>query len=224
MNLTALADNGAFNIVSLTLSPVSIQKVEVFANPTTVESSGTSTITAQVLTSAGTPAPDGTAVNFTTNLGSIDPFGQTTEGIATTEFKAPEVTSDDTARITAKVGTKSGFVDVEITASVTPPPPTPLSVTPPTTNICEISTSCASGTVMINQQLFTISGGIGPYTVISDDTSVILSPGALPSGTYTFQVNAIDNSVTANVDVTLTVTDSAATSATDTVVVTVINE
>lgn len=222
INITALADNGAFNIVSLTLSPVSIQKVEVFANPQSVDSDGTSAITAQVTTTAGTPAPDGTSVNFTANIGGIEPFSQTTDGIATTEFTAPAVTSDDTARITAKVGTKSGLVDVDIIATVTPPTPTSLSVIPPTINICETSTSCAGSTV--NQATFTISGGTGPYTVTSSDTSVILNPGALPTGTTTFQVNAIDGSVTDNVDVTLTVSDSAATPATDTAVVTVINE
>jgi hypothetical protein len=224
INITALADNGAFNIVSLTLSPVSIQKVDVFANPQSIDSGGTSTITAQVTTTAGTAAPDGTTVNFTTTNGGIDPFSQTTNGIAEAEFTAPEVTSDQPATITANVGLKSDSVNVDIIASVTPPVPVPLSVSPSTVNICEASTSCAGGTVTVDQATFTISGGTAPYTVISSATAVILSPGALPSGTTTFQINAINGSITANSDVTLTVTDSAATPATDSAVVTVINE
>jgi hypothetical protein len=224
LNITALADNQAFNILSLTLNPVSIDQVDVFANPQTVESGGTSAITARVTTTAGTPAPDGTTVNFTASRGGIDPFSQTTDGIAEVEFTAPEVTSTATASIFAIVGDKSDSIFVTITAPVTPPTPTPLSVTPPTTNICETSSSCAGGTVTTDRATFTISGGTGPYTVVSSNTAVILSPGALPSGTNSFEVNAVNGSITANQDVTLTVTDSAATPATDTAVVTVINE
>jgi hypothetical protein len=101
INITALAANGAFNMVSLTLAPVTIQTINVFANPATIESGGTSTITAQVLTNTGAPAPDGTTVNFTvspSSSGGIDPFAQTTDGIAEAEFTAAEVPSDTTAQ------------------------------------------------------------------------------------------------------------------------------
>jgi len=147
MNLTALADNGAFNIVSLTLSPVSIQKVEVFANPQSVDSDGTSTITAQVTTTAGTPAPDGTSVNFTANIGGIDPFSQTTDGIAKATFNAPTLeagASDATALITASSGGKSDNVSVTIIAPEPVPEPEPEPV-PDTTKPTVTSTTPASG-------------------------------------------------------------------------------
>ena len=147
MNLTALADNGAFNIVSLTLSPVSIQKVEVFANPQSVDSDGTSTITAQVTTTAGTPAPDGTSVTFTANIGGIDPFSQTTDGIAKATFNAPTLeagASDATALITASSGGKSDNVSVTIIAPEPVPEPEPEPV-PDTTKPTVTSTTPASG-------------------------------------------------------------------------------
>jgi len=128
INITALADNGAFNIVSLTLSPVSIQKVEVFANPLTVDSGKTSTITAQVTTTAGTPAPDGTTVNFTTDVGGIDPFSQTTDGRTEVTFNAPTLeagASDSTALITASTGGKSDSVTVTTIAPEPEPEPEP---------------------------------------------------------------------------------------------------
>jgi hypothetical protein len=76
LNITASADVGAFNLVTLFLEPVFVQSVTVSANPSSVASGGTSTITARALTNAGTPVPDGTTVNFTTTNGGVDPFAQ----------------------------------------------------------------------------------------------------------------------------------------------------
>ena len=164
INITALADNGAFNIVSLTLSPVSIQKVEVFANPLTVDSGKTSTITAQVTTTAGTPAPDGTTVNFTTDVGGIDPFSQTTDGRAEVTFNAPTLeagTSDSTALITASTGGKSDSVTVTtIAPEPEPVEPAALAINPPT--VSTIAGICSTFT-------FTITGGTPQYTISSTD-------------------------------------------------------
>ena len=126
INITAIADNGAFNIVSLTLSPVSIQKIEVFANPRTVDSGRTSTITAQVLTNAGTPAPDDTTVNFkiTSGNGGIEPFGQTTDGITEATFTAPTLeagVSNQAVVITVTTGEQSK--DITVT-TIAPKPKT----------------------------------------------------------------------------------------------------
>jgi hypothetical protein len=97
LNITALANNGAFNMVTLFLKPVTIATINVAANPQSIESGDPSTITAQVLTNAGTTAPDGTTVNFSVSPisnGSIDPFAQTTDGFAEAKFTAAEVTSN----------------------------------------------------------------------------------------------------------------------------------
>jgi len=146
LNITAEADNGAASMVTLFLNPVSVDKVSVSANPQTVASGGTSTITAYVTTTAGTPVPDGTTVNFTTNKGGVDPFAQTTNGIAEATYTAPEVTTDTSATITAKVGGKQGSVVVTITAPVIPPTPVAPTVTSTT------PTAGATG-VMVNSDI-----------------------------------------------------------------------
>jgi len=146
INITALADNGAYNIISLTLDPVSIQKVEAFANPQSVDSGGTSTITAQVTTTAGTPAPDGTSVNFTANIGGVDPFSQTTDGIAEATFNAPTLdagASNEPAFVTAYSGGKSDIVTVTTIA----PEPEPVE---DTTSPTVTSTTPVSGAVNVD--------------------------------------------------------------------------
>jgi hypothetical protein len=155
LNITALADNGAFNLVTLLLEPV--QSVTVSADPTSVASGGTSTITAQALIKGGSPVPDGTAVNFTVNPpanGSVDtPFAQTISGIATAKFTAATVTSNTSATIFAFVGGISGQVPVTITAS-----PPALAIIPTTFTI----DSTNAGSVSVQ---YVLSGGLAPYTV-----------------------------------------------------------
>lgn len=126
MNVYAVADNGAFNIVTLFLQPVSINTISVAANPTVVDSGGTSAITAYVTTTAGTPVPDGTSVNFVASVGGIDTFSQTTNGLAKASFKAPTLEaggSDQLVSIIARVGAKqSSPISVRVKA---PPAPEP---------------------------------------------------------------------------------------------------
>jgi hypothetical protein len=295
INLTAIADNGAFDIVTLTLSPVDIKKenISVTADPQTVKSGETSTITVSVTTTAGTLAPDGTTVSFIANKGSVEPFSQITDGIATAEFTAPVVTTNATATITASVGGQSNDVDIFITtglnvipASVTvasgtqtsftisggSPPYTTVSnnpiaaydtapgdgiwsgssvtahigckptgavtltitdsagatktatinitdtiiISPTTTSICENDNTCSAGT---DRRTFTISSGVGPYTVTSGNPGIILSPGLLAAGDNNFEVNANDNSIGADTTVTMTVTDTCGVSNTANVLV-----
>jgi Bacterial Ig-like domain (group 1) len=178
INITALADNGAFNIVSLTLSPVSIQKVDIFANPRTVDSGGTSSITAQVTTTAGTLAPDGTTVNFTTNLGGIDPFSQTSDGIAKATFNAPTLeagASNPITTITASTGGKSDSVAVTIIAPAPEPvEPAALAISPPT--VSTVTGICSTFT-------FTITGGTSPYTISSSNINRAFNDNGAGAGT-----------------------------------------
>ena len=167
LNITAEADNGAANMLTLNLEPVTVKTISVFANPQTVASGGTSTITAYVTTTAGTPVPDNTTVNFTANKGGVDPFAQTTNGIAEATFTAPTLDAgalDQTATIKAKVGTKEGSVNVTVTAPpappVTPTPPAALAINPPTAS--SIVGICATFT-------FTITGGTPLYTTSSSN-------------------------------------------------------
>lgn len=126
LNIYALADIGAFNMITLFLRPVTISKVFVSANPNIVESGKTSEISAIVTTTAGTPAPDGTTVNFRILSGvggGIDPFGQTTSGVATATYTAPTLAeggSDQIVTIEASAGGKKGTVTITVKA---PPAP-----------------------------------------------------------------------------------------------------
>ena len=185
INITALADNGAFNIVSLTLSPVSIQKIEVFANPLTVDSGEPSAITAQVTTTAGTPAPDGTSVNFDKdpdNVGGIDRFSQTTDGIAEATFTAPVLeagASDETVQITASANGKTSLpVGVTIIAPEPEPEPEPepvaLAINPPTAST--ITGICSTFP-------FTITGGTSPYTISSSNINRAFNDNGAGEGT-----------------------------------------
>jgi hypothetical protein len=165
INITALANNGAFNMVSLTIDPIKIGKVQVFANPQTVASGDTSDISASVTTTAGTPVPDGTTVTFSASQGNIDPFSQTTNGIATATFTAPTVASNTSATITATAGAIPGFTTVTITAPPDTTPPTVAS-TNPANNV--------TGVTADSQVSITWSENVDCTTV--NTTTVTISP------------------------------------------------
>ena len=160
VNIGASAGNGAFNMLTLFLNPVTVNSVVVTAVPTTVDSGATSQISATVTTNLGTPVPDGTMVNFTSTGGSTlgTPFAQTTDGVAKTSVTVPIVTSDTSVSVTASVGGKSGSVSVKVIAEE--PTPTPLTVVPATVSI----NGTTGGTAT-----FIISGGTAPYTTTSSD-------------------------------------------------------
>ena len=201
LNITAAADNGAANMLTLNLEPVTIKTISVFANPKIVNSGGTSNITVQVTTSAGTPVPDNTTVNLTTTIGGIEPFSQTTNGIAEATFTAPtlaEGTADQVATIKAKVADKEGSVNVTVKAQ-------PISITlenvlPEKVVVVGIPNPDSDPSDNVE---FTIVGGVGPYRVISDYQMLI--PNQNVSGTK-FTVDP--HSVITATDVTLTVVDA----------------
>lgn len=77
--------------------------VTVFINANTVPLNGTADVTASVIEPAGTPVQDGTAVTFTTTLGSFDRVeANTNGGKATVKYLAGSVSG------TAKIGAYSG--------------------------------------------------------------------------------------------------------------------
>jgi hypothetical protein len=149
-NVLAQADNGAFNLVTLFVEPVFIDRVILSADPSIVDTGGSSTISADVITNLNTPPPDETTVNFRTTCGSVEPFGQTTDGRAEVDFTAPS--TEGTCTITGSVAGVSGFVSVRVT--------TELTINPSTVGV-----DGSTGAVLP----FTISGGIGPYTTTSSD-------------------------------------------------------
>ena len=89
----------------------------VFAAPTNVPASGgVSVITAIVTEVIGTPVPDGTVVQFFTDLGTIDREGRTKDGVARVNFVSD--TRSGTANITAVSGPVTGGTAVAVGEAV----------------------------------------------------------------------------------------------------------
>lgn len=176
LNVNAVSTKtSAFNVITLFIGPITINQVTVVADPQSIASAGTSTITVTVTTAAGTFVPDGTTVNFTTTRGNITPFSQTTAGLATATFTAPTIAAGSvTATITASAGGKSGTTNVLVTAppptpSPSPSPsPTPSPTPVPALAVLPTSTtlSCA-GTTGVSSQTFVVTGGTpSKYSVV----------------------------------------------------------
>jgi len=111
LNIMASATNGAFNMVSVFLNPVTINSIVLGPSTVFLDSEGTVDMSATVFTTAGGLAPDGTAVNFSTTgtAGSIVPFAQVTTGVAGATFTASTVTPS-TATASGTIQATSGGV------------------------------------------------------------------------------------------------------------------
>lgn len=213
INIMAYADNGAANMVTLFLRPVVVDPTtsSVTANPTIVDTSGTSTITAVVMLNTGAWAPDGTTVNFTASCGTVTPFAQTTGGVATATFTAPS--TPGTCTVTAKVGGVTiGSVDILVKAK--------LQVIPASQTVAGGS-SCAATS---QSATYTIIGGVAPYNVSTShptntsftaptagDSTTVSASG----GTFTIAYDVtLTGSPPSDTTVTITVVDAVGTTAT----------
>ncbi len=174
VNIGASAGNGAFNMVTLFLNPLTVNSVVISAVPRTVDSGGTADIQATVTTNLGTPVPDGTMVNFTSTGGSTleTPFAQTTDGVAKTTVKAPSVTADTNITVTATVGGKSGSTTLSVTAGE----PDALLVIPAAITIVRDA-------AIAKTTSFTISGGTTPYITTSNNPLLAYN-GTLGNGVW----------------------------------------
>jgi hypothetical protein len=77
--------------------------LQIFANPTFIAANGeVSVISVLVIEPAGTPVPDGTVVQFFTNLGRIDEQGRTNDGVARVNLVSDR--RSGTATVTALSG------------------------------------------------------------------------------------------------------------------------
>jgi hypothetical protein len=158
-NILASANNGAFNIVTLFIEPVTITDISVTANPMRINTGSQSKITAVVTTSAGTPVPNGTTVNFSVNEGAIIPFAQTSAGAAESQYSASDIPGGKT--ITASAGGVSGTVQIFVLAPpVEPPEPEDLVILP------EVVSAFQGDIVQ-----FQVKGGVSPYVITSTDPS-----------------------------------------------------
>lgn len=208
LNITASADNGAANLVTLFLEPVIVSAVSVSADPDVVATGAQSTITAGVTLNTGLPTPDGTSVSFTTcddatctvPCGAVEPFAQTTDGEATAQYNASSI--PDTCRVTATSAGVSGSTVIIVTDD--------LAVLPGSIDV--------NGTVG-GTATFTVYNGAAPYTVAYDsadpnlapnpvtvlnsgDTFTVTVPAGTQSGTVTYTIrDSQGNEVTARVDI-----------------------
>jgi hypothetical protein len=98
---------------------------------------GTSIVTAMVMEPAGTLVPDGTVVQFFTNLGTIDPQGKTNDGVARVNFVS------DARSGTAQITACSGAAGAPGGAA------TPASSPSTTTTTANSGTGCANGSITV---------------------------------------------------------------------------
>ena len=200
LNITASADNGAAGMITLYLQPVVVDTTNSYltANPTTVPPSGTSAILAVIMLNTGSPAPDGTAVTFTTTCGSVTPFGQTTDGVATATFTAPSIPG--TCTVTGRVGgTTIGTAAITVSNTLTVIP----------------TTQTISNPTVGNTRDYTILGGTGPYSAFSNNPALVTVPsGTFTGPTLTATVAPGVSTLAADTTVTITIYDSVGDSVT----------
>lgn len=211
---TTIGNQTAANLLSLFLSPVNVvgpPKSFLTALPSTVGTTQTSKVTAVVFLNTGSPAPDGTSVNFTvapktvsdpSPCGTIDPFQQTTSGATSPATFTPPLTPG-ICTVTGTVGGVTiGTADITVT--------TALTVQPNSQTVDGVN-----GATGASAPKFLISGGIAPYTVTSSNT---LFPPSAVSASGEFSVNVPTGSQPVNV--TYTVKDTAGTTVQATLVIT----
>jgi len=219
VNVWAYSDNVSsyympFDIVTFFLQPVFITSIDVSADPSVVEPSGTSEITATVWLNTGDLAPDGVPVRFSTcdaatctvPCGVVDPLSETLAGQVMALFTAPPL--PNTCRVNATANGVTGSTDILVT--------TELSVQPESIDV--------NGTVG-GTATFTIRGGVPGtgYTVTADtadpnlqpvpatvvnsgDTFVVTVPAGTPDTTVTYTIMDAMGDI---VEATLTVTPDA---------------
>jgi adhesin/invasin len=120
---TVTATVGSLNATRpVTFTPGPPANLSLIAAPSTLPVGSLSALTATVTDQFGNPVVNGTAVSFTTNLGSASPVTRvTTNGVATATLSS---TLPGTAVVTATVGSLSATRPV----TFTPGPPTNLSL------------------------------------------------------------------------------------------------
>ncbi len=88
----------------------------IFVNPPFIAAQGDAAVVSVfLLEPAGTPVPDGTVVQFFTNLGTIQEQAKTNDGVARVNLVSD--TRSGTAKVTAYSGPATGTVDVIIGAT-----------------------------------------------------------------------------------------------------------
>jgi prepilin-type N-terminal cleavage/methylation domain-containing protein len=156
--------------------------VTIDAGTRVLPTGGSTTVTATVIESSGTPVQNGTTVRFTTTLGRVDPVeAQTRNGMATTTFFAGDDSGIAEVRATSGGAGGSG-------TTTTPPSngngngtTTPPTTTTSTSNVVQISVGAgAVDTVTVRANPSTVSTGAGG--TVSVIATVVGTGGRLLSG------------------------------------------
>jgi hypothetical protein len=144
----------------------------VFANPPfIVANGGVSVISALVIEPAGTPAPNGTVVQFFTTLGSIEPQGETRNGVARVNLVADS--RSGTAQVTAASGDQTVAVEGGVVIGSANPDlvvvtADPLRITSGSHSWITANVFDVDGNPIANiPVIFTLSGGTGRETLDS---------------------------------------------------------
>ena len=118
--LTVTDSNGKVGYATVVITVTSeeeptVETITVNANPESNVPGGTSTISAIVTNSDGDFVPNGTTVYFYTNSGVLSADSDnTTNGIATVDLTLDDnMQGGETAKVTAFIGSKTGYVDVK---------------------------------------------------------------------------------------------------------------
>lgn len=189
--ITVSSENVILGLINITIGIIDPTKSSITATPSTIVVEETSVITVMVKNNMGSLVPNGTVVNFTATCGTIPASSTTTNGVATANFKAPaaQPAGGKCSVAASSSGVVVGTVDINVNAKLT--------ITPASQTINMITGGTA---------VFTISGGVPPYNITSDNQSFPPNPNSVSQSGGTFSATVPAGSTTATV--TFTIKDS----------------
>lgn len=192
--IQAVGSNGSADVIAVFLQPVYLTGINMIANPPGVVGSEgeTATVTAYLLTSAGT-IPDDLAVQFSVSpvtAGFVSPLVDLTDNGAASTVFTPSATYLGDAIVTATIGNVTNTITILVAGALT--------VSPPSQTVDGVVGGTAT---------YIISNGIPPYTVTTDDATLPPVPTTVVSSGDTFGVTVPAG--TAATTATYTVTDAA---------------
>lgn len=168
----------------------------VSANPPSIASNGgVSVVSALVVDPAGTPAANGTVVQFLSTLGIIEAFGETKDGIARVNLIGDN--RSGTATVTAATGDQLVTVDVEIgaarpeTVTITA---NPLRITRGIHSEITVNVFDTSGNPLANIPVtIFLDGGTGRETLASAGAQLFTDTNGQVFDTLSTSSNAANN-------------------------------
>jgi len=215
--IQAMASNNVYGTVSITLTSGGTASITLAAAPVSIPANGSSSsaITATLRDSAGKAVVKGTAVTFSTTLGTLSGTSVTTPddtGVVTVSLIAG--TTPGTATVTAQSGSVSQSVPVKFTG---PPAAITVSATPQTlvadgktTSSVKATVVDVNGNAVEDGEMLTASAQYGSISDINPTTAsgvaaiTYTSPSSVPAGGTDAVTFRASNGVSGNAAITLT--------------------